>query len=235
MKSHLVVDHEISKDSPRQERVIQRQRTIQEAIALGQANPRKRRYVDTEMALDTTADFTGSINPDTLERLYIDFQTSCNLPIRFVQCTAFRNLVRYLNPIADDLLPESPSTAKSLLIAQFSQAKEGIRQYLQASQTAIHLSINAWTASNHLPILGVIGHTITASGQLEEFVIALRVIKGRHTRENLASMVFNILEEYSITNKLGYIQIDNASNNNTLMAALSSSTLPYKNHILEIY
>ena len=89
MKSYLVVDYKISKDSPRQERVIQRQRTIQEAIALGQANPQKRRYVDTEMALDTTADFTGSINPDTLERLYIDFQTSCNLPIRFVQCTAF--------------------------------------------------------------------------------------------------------------------------------------------------
>ena len=205
MKSHLVVDHEIFKDSPRQERVIQRQRTIQEAIALGQANPRKRRYVDTEMALDTTVDFTGSINPDTLERLYIDFQTSCNLPIRFVQCTAFRNLVRYLNPIADDLLPESLSTAKSLLIAQFSQAKEGIRQYLQASRTAIHLSINAQTAGNHLPILSVIGHTITASSQLEEFVIALRVIKGRHTRENLASIVFNILEEYSIINKLGYI------------------------------
>ena len=81
MKSYLVVDHEIFKDSPCQERVIQRQRTIQEAIALGQANPRKRQYVDTEMALDTTVDFTGSINPDTLEQLYIDFQTSCNLPI----------------------------------------------------------------------------------------------------------------------------------------------------------
>ena len=29
--------------------------------------------------------------------------------------------------------------------------------------------------------------------------------------------------------------MDNASNNNTLMAVLSSSTFPYKNHVLEIY
>ena len=53
-------------------------------------------------------------------------------------------------------------------------------------------------------------------------MLALRVIQGRHTGENLAPIVLDILQDYGITHKLGYIQMDNATNNDTLMAALSS-------------
>ena len=129
IKSHLSSTHGIAENSPRQERSIQRQRTIKEAIAFGQANPRKRRFIDTDMALEDSQ-FMGSICPSTLERLYIDFQTSCNLPMALVQSTTFRNLIRYINPEADNVLPESLSTAKALLIGQFSKGKEAIRQRL---------------------------------------------------------------------------------------------------------
>jgi hypothetical protein len=110
---------------------------------------------------------------------------------------------------------------------QFTIEKEAIRQQLQGSQSCIHLSLDSWTSSNHLPILGVIGHTIVY-GQLQEYVLALQEIQGRHTGENLAPIVLAILQDYSITHKLGYIQMDNATNNDTLMAALSSGMLlPY--------
>jgi hypothetical protein len=35
-------------------------------------------------------------------------------------------------------------------------------------------------------------------------------------------MVLDILQDYGITHNLGYIQMDNATNNDTLIAALSS-------------
>ncbi len=104
---------------------------------------------------------------------------------------------------------------------QFTVEKEAIRQQLQRSQSCIHLSLDSWTSGNHLPILGIIGHTIV-SGQLQEYVLALQEIQGRHTGENLAPIVLDILQDYGITHKLGYIQMDNATNNDTLMAALSS-------------
>jgi len=110
---------------------------------------------------------------------------------------------------------------------QFTIEKEAIRQQLQGSQSCIHISLDSWTSDNHLPILGTIAHTIV-DNQLQEYVIALRVIQGRHTGENLAPIVLDILQDYSITHKLGYIQMDNATNNDTLMAALSSGILlPY--------
>ena len=107
---------------------------------------------------------------------------------------------------------------------QFTIEKEAIQQQLQGSQSCIHLSLDSWTSGNYLPILGVIGHTIVGS-QLQEYVLALREIQGRHTGENLAPIVLDILQDYSITYKLGYIQMDNATNNDTLMAALGSGML----------
>ena len=163
----------------------------------------------------------ASVCSRTLEQLYVNFQISCNQPFSLIRATSFRSLIRYINPDADDLLPESPSTAKALIMNQFAIEKEAMRHQIQASRSCIHLSLDSWTSRNHLPILGVIGHTIV-DGQLQEYVLALREIQGRHTGENLAPMVLDILQDYGISHKLGYIQMDNATNNDTLMAALSS-------------
>jgi hypothetical protein len=43
MKQHLITAHEISEGSSRQERLIKRQRTIEDAITFGEKHPRKRR------------------------------------------------------------------------------------------------------------------------------------------------------------------------------------------------
>ena len=175
-----------------------------------------------------------SICPRTLEQLYINFQISCNLPFSLIQATSFRSLIRYINPEADNLLLESPSSIKALVLGQFAIEKEVIQQRLQVSQSSIHLSLDSWTSGNHLPILGVIAHTII-DNELQEYTLALREIQGRHTGENLAPIVLDILQDYNITSKLGYIQMDNATNNDTLIAALSSGIyIPY-NTILYLY
>ena len=44
IKQHLVVAHDVSERSPRQERLIKRQRTIEEANAFGERHPRKRQF-----------------------------------------------------------------------------------------------------------------------------------------------------------------------------------------------
>jgi hypothetical protein len=181
-------------------------------------------YGSPNTMLDNNHDpplYSTSICPRALEQLYINFQISCNQPFSLIQAASFRSFIRYINPTADNLLPESPSTTKALIMDQFTTEKETIRQCLQGSQSCIHLSLDSWTSSNHLPILGVIAHAISG-GQLQEYVLALRVIQGRHTGENLAPIVLGILQDYGITHKLGYVQMDNATNNDTLMAALSS-------------
>jgi hypothetical protein len=45
MKQHLKSAHKISESSARQERLLNRQRTIKEATTLGEEYPRKRRHI----------------------------------------------------------------------------------------------------------------------------------------------------------------------------------------------
>jgi hypothetical protein len=79
-----------------------------------------------------------------------------------------------------------------------------MQQQLYASRSCIYLSLDLWTSSNYLPILGVIGHTIEGS-QLQEYILVLQEIQGRYTGENISPIVLEILQDYSITYKLGYI------------------------------
>jgi hypothetical protein len=54
IRLHLILVHNISEKSPRQERIIKRQRTIEEAIISRENNPRKRRLIDSNIALDNS-------------------------------------------------------------------------------------------------------------------------------------------------------------------------------------
>ena len=54
IKQHLLLAHTISETSPRQERIIKRQRTIEDAIKSGENNPRKRRHISANIALDNS-------------------------------------------------------------------------------------------------------------------------------------------------------------------------------------
>jgi hypothetical protein len=142
IKLHLVSAHDISESSPRHQHIIQRQKTIQEAIAYGEKNPRKRRFIDTDIALDNSKYcplklwyysspnrildnnydpplYSTSICHRALEQLYINFQISCNQPFSLIQAVSFRSFIRYINPTADNLLPESPSTTKALIMEQW--------------------------------------------------------------------------------------------------------------------
>ena len=53
--------------------------------------------------------------------------------------------------------------------------------------------------------------------------MAIKEVDGEHSGKNQAKYVLEVLEEYKIEDKLGYLIIDNANNNDTLITSLSSS------------
>ena len=63
---------------------------MEDSVALAKQHPHSRRRL-----LDKASSL--SIDPDVLEKLYINFLASCNQPIRLVECSAFRSLLLFLN------------------------------------------------------------------------------------------------------------------------------------------
>ncbi|KAJ2934002.1 hypothetical protein H1R20_g3089, partial [Candolleomyces eurysporus] len=89
-----------------------------------------------------------------------------------------------------------------------------------------------WSDPNLQPFMAVTAHWIepktvqTAEGpvtdlQLGADLIAFHNLPGRHTGEHLANALVFILDRLKLTNQLGWITVDNASNNDTMMDHLS--------------
>src|SRR3981081_430457 len=83
MKSHLKDIHDISKNSPQEEKVKKRQLTIENAFISGSSNPQKHCY------FQSSDPFGILLNPNQLEILYINLITSCNLLLHLVKSPTF--------------------------------------------------------------------------------------------------------------------------------------------------
>ena len=108
-----------------------------------------------------------------------------------------------------------------------------MKSRLYSTLIDIHISCNLWTSPNYLLILGVISHYISKDGQLKSAILALVDIKGEHSGENLARYLQEVVEDQGISNKLGYIQMDNTTNNNTIMREFEDRK--YSNTLLPSY
>jgi len=222
MKSHLQACHDIYHDSPRAEKVKKRQRSIEEAIAYGAESTTKRRRLENTTVID---DNDAPICPQTLEVLYINMLAACNLPTSFVEQEDFRTLIQYLSPYGAYLLPDSHSKVHGWLMNQFEAGKKRAKEILLSSTSMIHLSTDLWTSPNRMAVVGVVAHFVSKDGDLLEMVLAMKKVKGEHTGVNIANYILETIEDYRITANLGYVQMDNASNNDTMIREISHRTL----------
>jgi hypothetical protein len=133
------------------------------------------------------------------------------------------SLLQFLNPEIDLWLPSSANTIQEWTIRIYKAQKEVVQATLQSALSKIHLTIDLWTSPNTLAILGIVGHYISESGQLEHSILALREVSGEHTGENQSEEVLQVVKEYRFASKLGYFMMDNASNNDTLVQSVSES------------
>ena len=97
---------------------------------------KKRKATTEENALDQA----------TLRELYCRYTVACSLPFAHIEQPAFRDLVRYIRPAADDLLPTCGDTVKHELKRAYGNKKEFAKRALQNALSAIHIVPDNWTS-----------------------------------------------------------------------------------------
>jgi hypothetical protein len=135
----------------------------------------------------------------------------------------FRDLLAFLNEDVEAALPANGDTIRNWTMETFYNEQQQVKQAVQSAASKIHFTVDLWTSSNSLALLGMIAHYFTENGQLCQSVLALRELEGQHTGENQAQLIMKIIIEYGIVSKVGYFMMDNAENNETMMRALSTS------------
>lgn len=197
MASHLLKEHGIDSETPRQKATKKRQIGIEEAMLTAHQHPHKRRHMAAPINTNFQ-DECSPVDPDTLEVLFVNLIAACNLPLRFTECEAFRMLVQYLNNLGGDILPESHHTLKGWVQRQYLDGHAKTKVYLSKFQSKIHISNDGWKSDNSLSIIGFVGHGVDEFGELVEVVLGMRQMRGPHTGENMAPILHEIIEEYGM-------------------------------------
>ena len=143
-KAHLIDFHQIPDGSARGVKVMNIQKSMEQALATAEANPTKRRRLDTD-----------TIEQDKLEALWVRAIVSCNLSFRLVENVEFRAFIKYLNEDAELLLAQDHTQVRRWVIHQFNGMKVTIKATLQKARSKIHISCDLWTSPNSLTILGI--------------------------------------------------------------------------------
>ncbi|EJP61141.1 putative transposase [Beauveria bassiana ARSEF 2860] len=175
-------------------------------------HPAKKRKLTTE---------GDALDPDTLRELFCRYAVACSLPFAHIEQQSFRELIRYIQPAADDLLPRSGDIVKNDLKQGYDCKQEFVKRALQNSLSSIHIVPDNWTSPNLLGVLGFTVQFVTEDHGLQSLVVGIKELGGQHSGENMAEAIMEFIREYGIASKVGYFMMDNASNMNTMIDQIS--------------
>ncbi|KAJ3499546.1 hypothetical protein NLG97_g234 [Lecanicillium saksenae] len=164
----------------------------------------------------------GRVRVGAFEELLVDWITHDNLPFRIVESDRLRRLIEFISPLYKDKVP-SAAVLRSRLRSLYVAAKGAVTEHLKSARGKIHITFDGWTSRHQLSLLGVNCFFVDKQWRHRTLLLAIPAICGRHTGDNLANEVADVLAEWNIeSEQLGYMVLDNASNNNTAMVALGN-------------
>jgi hypothetical protein len=150
------------------------------------------------------------------QRLLLEWIVEENLPFTTVQHEKLRAAFEYLNPcVADQNAHISNTELRKQITSEFLRHQETVIQTLQASPGRIHVSFDGWRSGNRRALYGVVVFFQDEYNKPCKLVLGIPEISTRHTGQNIASQVFDVLKTFRIENKVGFLTLDNAANMDT--------------------
>lgn len=166
----------------------------------------------------------ASFSKEDCQRRIVKWLISANLPFRTAEHPCLRELLEYLNPsIGIQHAHVSHQTVRAIALREFEKHKDVVAKTLQESPGQVHLAFDGWTSTNGLSIYGISAVYRDRHAQPHKLVLGLPEMCDRHTGENIAATILEIIGEYGLERKVGYFTADNASNNDTAMEAIGTA------------
>lgn len=140
-------------------------------------------------------------------------------------CTATNKetiaMFQLLRSGTSSLFYQSPTSLSRLIKLSYQRRCGEIKALLLGAKSRIHLSSDLWSSPNNKSLLGVVSHFLEESFTHRTILIGMPRIWGGHDGNNLAETLFEISRKFEIKERLGCFIMDNATNNDTMVKALS--------------
>jgi hypothetical protein len=127
------------------------------------------------------------------------------------------------NPEAEAALWTSSMSVSRYVLRLYDYLKPCVVKELSQALSKIHVSFDGWTTKGgKRSYLGNVVHYVDARGNLQDLPIALPQLTGAHSGQKMVDVVLKTLDLFSINAQtVGYFVVDNASNNDLAVAAIS--------------
>jgi len=165
-------------------------------------------------------------NFESFKELLIRWIVCCHIAFFQFENAYFRQLLYFLYPGLEKLLPKASKTIRNWVIKRFEQRKEDLRKELHNAVSAISISFDLWTSPNSYAVLGVFAHFINKDGRRRHVVLGLRELVGEHSGENMAAVLLELFKNYRISGNIGYFMADNADSNDKAINAILRALYP---------
>jgi hypothetical protein len=166
-----------------------------------------------------------------------------NLAFRLLESSYMQHCLTMLNPAVESrgCLPYH-STLRNWISQVYYSHVRIITEQLHAATSAIHFSFDLWTSRNLRALCGINCHFTDEYGNLKTFLLALPQQEGKHTGVNIADIIAEIITRFDLQGNISFFNADNASNNDTCIAALADEfdfdpierRLQYAGHIFNL-
>ena len=193
--------------------ISHKQRRISDIFKLNANLPREQALINT---------LKLSFSRDHLQRLLVNWIIEANLPFRTIEHPRLREALMYLNPLVQDTnaLITHP-TARQILVNEFERHHHTVVHTLRNAPGQIHIAFDGWRSRNRHALFGITCTFLDCHYKPQKLVLGLPELQSRHTGDNIAAEIIEILESYEIGDKIGYFTLDNAANNDTAMEAIA--------------
>jgi hypothetical protein len=132
-----------------------------------------------------------------------------------------RDIFSYLNPSVEITQANiTHMTVRAIAEREFNSNKERVKEVLRKSPGQIHIQYDGWKSGNRHALYGITCVFRDSNNRPQKCVLGLPELTERHTGENIAGQIIEIIQEFEIEDKLGYFTLDNAGNNKTSMEDL---------------
>jgi hypothetical protein len=160
-------------------------------------------------------------NKSTFQQMMVNWIVNTNRSFTTAKDPDLRAIFEYLNPsVSITEAHISDVTVRAIAVREFNANKLAVRETLRKSPGQIHIQFDGWRSGNRHALYGVTCIFRSRDNRPRKCVLGLPELLGRHTGENIAGEILDIVREFEIEDRLGYFTLDNASNNKTTMEIL---------------
>lgn len=161
-------------------------------------------------------------NRERWERLQVNFIAKSQLPFQILAHQDLIDLIKEasLSITMPPLL--SPRTARNRLQVMVREDQERILSLLPP-RAKLSIALDCWTSPFQQAFMAITGYFVDQDWNYHEILLGFLPVHGEHTGAYLSEVLLELLQQYSLIDRVIAITTDNASNNKTLVEKLDEA------------